>query len=308
MDTARGAMEVVISGSTGLIGSALGEALRSAGHRPIGLVRSTPQGDEIAWDPEAGTIDAASLEGVDGVVHLAGAGIGDHRWTDDYKRTIRRSRTEPTALLAGALAGLTSRPSVLVSGSAVGFYGDRGDEVLDESSPPGTGFLPEVCVAWEAASAAAAEAGIRVATIRSGIVLSAHGGALKRQLPLFKLGLGGKLGSGQQWQSWISIDDEVGAILHLLTHEVAGPANLTAPHPVTNAAFTKTLAGVLGRPSFLPIPSFGPKLVLGSELAENLLFEGQKVLPRVLEDSGYSFTHPTLEEALRGLLERPAAA
>ena len=301
-------MDVVVSGSTGLIGSALGEALTAAGHRPIGLVRSEPKGDEIAWDPDAGTIDSASLEGVDAVVHLAGAGIGDHRWTDAYKRTILRSRTEGTTLLAGALAGLTKRPSVLVSGSAVGIYGDRGDEVVDETSPPGTGFLPEVCVAWEEATAAAAEAGIRVASIRSGIVLSGHGGVLKKQLPLFKLGLGGKLGSGRQWLSWISIDDEVGAILHLLTHEVAGPANLTAPHPVTNAEFTKTLAGVLGRPSFMPIPAFGPKLVLGSELAEILLFEGQKVLPRVLEDSGYVFTHPTLEEALRAALDRPLAA
>ena len=301
-------MDVVISGSTGLIGSALGEALTTAGHRPIGLVRSGPKGDEIAWDPEAGTIDTASLEGVDAVVHLAGAGIGDHRWTDAYKRTIRRSRTEGTSLLAGALAGLTRRPSVLVSGSAVGIYGDRGDDVVDETSPPGTGFLPDVCVAWEEATAAAAEAGIRVARIRSGIVLSPRGGALKKQLPLFKLGLGGQLGSGQQWFSWISIDDEVGAILHLLTHEVAGPANLTAPHPVTNAEFTKALAGVLGRPSFMPIPAFGPKLVLGSELAEILLYEGQKVLPRVLEDSGYVFTHPTMEEALRALLDRPTAA
>ena len=301
-------MDVVVSGSTGLIGSALGEALTAAGHRAIGLVRSEPKGDEIAWDPDAGTIDSASLEGVDAVVHLAGAGIGDHRWTDAYKRTIRRSRTEGTTLLAGALAGLTKRPSVLVSGSAVGIYGDRGDEVVDETSPPGTGFLPEVCAAWEEATAAAAEAGIRVASIRSGIVLSGRGGVLKKQLPLFKLGLGGKLGSGRQWLSWISIDDEVGAILHLLTHEVAGPANLTAPHPVTNAEFTKTLAGVLGRPSFMPIPAFGPKLVLGSELAEILLYEGQKVLPRVLEDSGYVFTHPTLEEALRAALDRPLAA
>ncbi len=301
-------MDVVVSGSTGLIGSALGEALTAAGHRAIALVRSEPKGDEIAWDPDAGTIDSASLEGVDAVVHLAGAGIGDHRWTDAYKRTILRSRTDGTTLLAGALAGLTKRPSVLVSGSAVGIYGDRGDEVVDETSPPGTGFLPEVCVAWEGATAAAVEAGIRVARIRSGIVLSGRGGVLKKQLPLFKLGLGGKLGSGQQWFSWISIDDEVGAILHLLTHEVAGPANLTAPHPVTNAEFTKTLAGVLGRPSFMPIPAFGPKLVLGSELAEILLYEGQKVLPRVLEDSGYVFTHPTLEEALRAALDRPLAA
>jgi uncharacterized protein (TIGR01777 family) len=301
-------MDVAVTGSTGFIGSALVEALAAAGHRPIRVVRGDAKGDEVAWDPEAGTIDAASLEGVDGVVHLAGAGIGDHRWNDAYKLKIRRSRTNGTTLIARTLAGLSKRPSVLVSGSAVGYYGDRGNEVLDETSSPGTGFLPEVCVAWEAATAAAAEAGIRVATTRSGIVLSPRGGALKRQLPLFKLGLGGTLGTGQQWQSWITLDDEVGAILHLLTATVAGPVNLTTPHPVTNAVFTKTLAAVLHRPSFFPIPSFGPKLVLGSELADILLYEGQKVLPRVLEESGYTFTHPSLEEALRTILDRPAAA
>jgi uncharacterized protein (TIGR01777 family) len=303
-------MDVAVTGSTGFIGSALVEALASAGHRPIRVVRGSPKGDEISWDPDEGTIDAASLEGIGGVVHLAGAGIGDHRWTDAYKLTIRRSRTNGTTLLARTLAGLTKRPSVLVSASAVGYYGDRGDEVLDETSSPGTGFLPEVCVAWEAATAAAAEAGVRVVTIRSGMVLSPRGGALERQLPLFRFGLGGTLGTGRQWQSWISLDDEVGAIIHLLTGPVtgvvAGPVNLTAPHPVTNAEFTKTLAEVLHRPSFFPIPSFGPKLVLGSELAQVLLYEGQRVLPRVLEDSGYSFTHPPLEEALRTLLDRPA--
>jgi uncharacterized protein len=301
-------MEVAVTGSTGFIGSALVDALTAAGHRPIRVVRGVAKGDEIAWDPEAGAIDAASLEGVDGVVHLAGAGIGDHRWNDAYKLKIRRSRTNGTTLLAHTLAGLTKRPSVLVSGSAVGYYGDRGNEVLDETSSPGTGFLPEVCVAWEAATAPAAEAGVRVVTTRSGIVLSPRGGALKRQLPLFKLGLGGTLGTGRQWQSWITLDDEVGAILHLLTGQVAGPVNLTTPHPVTNAVFTKTLAAVLHRPSFFPIPSFGPKLVLGSELADILLYEGQRVLPRVLEGSGYTFAHPTLEEALRTILDRPAAA
>jgi uncharacterized protein (TIGR01777 family) len=300
-------MDVAVTGSTGFIGSAVVEALTAAGHRPIRVVRGTAKGDEIAWDPEAGTIDAASLEGIGGVVHLAGAGIGDHRWTDAYKLAIRRSRTNGTTLIARTLAGLATRPSVLVSGSAVGYYGDRGDEVLDETSAPGTGFLPDVCAAWEAATAAAAEAGVRVVTIRSGVVLSPRGGALKRQLPLFKLGLGGKLGTGRQWQSWITLEDEVGAILHLLTGGVTGPVNLTTPHPVTNAEFTRTLAGVLHRPSFFPIPSFGPKLVLGSELADVLLYEGQRVLPRVLEDSGYTFAHPTLKEALRTLLDRPAA-
>ena len=300
-------MDVAISGSSGLIGTALVAALTDAGHRPVRLVRREPSGDEIRWDPDAGSIDAASLEGIGGVVHLAGAGIGDHRWTDEYKLEILRSRTKSTVLLSGALADLAKPPSVLVSGSAIGFYGDRGDELLDETSPAGTGFLPEVCVAWEAATVAAEEAGIRVAHIRTGIVLSGQGGALKKQLPLFKVGAGGKLGSGRQWQSWISIEDEVGAILHLLAADVRGAANLTAPNPVRNAEFAKTLAGVLGRPSFLPIPSFGPKLLLGSELADNLLFAGQRVSPKVLETAGYEFRHPTLEVALRAVLGKPAA-
>jgi uncharacterized protein (TIGR01777 family) len=301
-------MDVAISGSSGLIGTALVAALTAAGHRPVRLVRREPSGDEIRWDPDGGTIDARSLEGMGGVVHLAGAGIGDHRWTDDYKLEILRSRTKSTVLLCGTLAKLGNPPPVLVSGSAIGFYGDRGDEVLDETSPAGRGFLPEVCVAWEAATVAAEEAGIRVAHIRTGIVLSGQGGALRKQLPLFKVGAGGKLGSGRQWQSWISIDDEVGAILHLLTADVRGPANLTAPNPVRNAEFTTTLAGVLGRPSFLPIPSFGPKLLLGSELADSLLFAGQRVTPAVLDGSGYAFRHPTLEGALRAVLDKPSAA
>ena len=301
-------MDVAISGSSGLIGTALVSALTNAGHRPVRLVRREPSGDEIRWDPDGGSIDSASLEGIGGVVHLAGAGIGDHRWTDEYKLEILRSRTKSTVLLAGALADLGQPPPVLVSGSAIGFYGDRGDELLDETSPVGTGFLPEVCVAWEAATMAAEQAGIRVAHVRTGIVLSGQGGALKKQLPLFKVGAGGKLGSGRQWQSWISIEDEVGAILHLLAADVRGAANLTAPNPVRNAELAKTLAGVLGRPSFLPIPSFGPKLLLGSELADNLLFAGQRVSPTVLETTGYEFRHPTLEVALRAVLGKPAAA
>jgi uncharacterized protein (TIGR01777 family) len=301
-------MDVAISGSSGLIGTALVAALTEAGHRPVPLVRREPSGDEIRWDPDGGTIDDQSLEGIGGVVHLAGAGIGDHRWTDEYKLEILRSRTIGTVLLSGALAKLGKPPSVLVSASAIGFYGDRGDELLDETSSAGRGFLPEVCVAWEAATVAAEDAGIRVAHIRTGIVLSGQGGALKKQLPLFKAGAGGKLGSGRQWQSWISIEDEVGAILHLLAADVRGPANLTAPNPVRNSEFTKTLAGVLGRPSFLPIPSFGPKLLLGSELADNLLFAGQRVTPAVLERSAYDFRHPTLEVALRAVLDKPAAA
>jgi uncharacterized protein (TIGR01777 family) len=300
-------MDIAITGSTGLLGTALAEALTAAGDRPIRIVRRAPAGDDIPWDPAAGTIDAAALEGLDGVVHLAGAGIGDHRWTAAYKREIEESRQRGTQLIARTLAGLQRPPAVLVSASAVGYYGARGDEEIDESGRPGTDFLSRVCQVWEAGTAPAAEAGIRVVRTRSGIVLSAAGGALERQLPLFKLGLGGKLGTGKQWQSWIAIDDEVGAMLHLLRGDLNGPVNLTAPNPVTNAEFTKTLARVLHRPSVFPIPTFGPKLVLGSELAE-YLFVGQRVVPRALEASGYVFRYPTLEGALRAVLDRPQPA
>lgn len=297
-------MRVAITGSSGLIGTALSDALRAAGHEPIAVVRRSPAAGEIGWDPAAGTMNPADLSGVDAVVHLAGAGIGDHRWTDSYKREIRDSRVRSTNLLSETIAAATDGPRVLLSGSAIGFYGSRGDEVLDETSAAGTGFLAEVCIDWETSTAMAAAAGVRVALLRTGIVLSRDGGALKKQLPIFKLGLGGRFGSGAQWQSWISIDDEVAAIMFLLDHDIAGPVNLTAPAPVTNAEFTKTLAAVLRRPAILPIPSFGPKMLLGSELATNLLFDGQRVVPKVLQDAGYRFQHPDLETALRALLNR----
>jgi uncharacterized protein (TIGR01777 family) len=300
-------MDVLVTGSSGLIGTALVAALREAGHRPVRLVRGSASGDTVTWDPAGGTIDGPSLEGLDAVVHLAGAGIGDHRWTDSYKAEIRDSRVRGTTLLAETLAGLSRPPAVLLSGSAIGVYGDRGDEELDETSPPGTGFLAEVCVAWEAAAQPAIDAGIRTSFLRTGIVLSPAGGALKKQLPLFKAFLGGRFGSGRQYQSWISIDDEVGAILHLLSADVPGPVNLTAPQPATNAEFTAALGAVLGRPTKVPVPAFGPRLLLGRELADNLLFSGQRVLPAKLEASGYVFHHPTLDGALRALLGKPAA-
>ena len=297
-------MDVAVTGSTGLIGTALVDALAAAGHHPIRVVRSAdrPAGDVIAWDPKAATIDAAALEGIGAVVHLAGAGIGDHRWNDAYKRELVDSRVLGTGLLARTVAGLQRPPGVLVSASAVGWYGDRGDEVLDETSGPGTGFLADLCRQWEAAAEPAREAGIRVVHPRSGIVLSPRGGALKKQMPLFKLGLGGRFGTGRQWQSWIGLDDEVAALIHLLDADVAGPVNLTAPTPVTNLEFTKTLGTVLHRPTLLPVPAFGPKLLLGPELADVLLFEGQRVVPRVLEASGYPFRHPDLEGALRSMI------
>ena len=293
-------MDVAITGASGLIGTALVAALGRAGHRPIRLVRGAATGtDQIAWDPANGTIDAASLDGVDAIVNLAGAGIGDHRWTDEYKRTLVDSRVKGTDLLAQTIAAMRKKPSVLLSGSAIGFYGDRGDEELTEESLGAHDFLADLCQQWEAATAPAAAAGVRVAHLRTGIVLSSRGGALKKQLPLFKLGVGGRMGSGKQWQSWISLTDHVGATLHLLQHDLAGPVNLTAPNPVTNAAFAKALGRALHRPSFFPVPSFGPKLLLGGELADAILFGGQRVLPARLQSIGFAFRHPTIDDALK---------
>jgi uncharacterized protein len=300
-------MRIVVSGASGLIGTALVAHLRRAGHEVLPLVRRQPGAGEIGWDPRAATIDADALEGTDAVVNLSGAGIGDHRWTDAYQRELLESRTSTTGLLARTIAGLARRPAVLLSGSAIGWYGPRGDEALDETSAPGEGFLADVCRQWEAATAPAEAAGIRVAHLRTGIVLSAKGGALKKQLPLFKLALGGKFGDGRQWQSWISLADEIGAITHLLSADVSGAVNLTAPHPVTNAEFTRELAAAVHRPAVLPIPSFGPKLLLGRELAEALLFTGQRVLPAALLASGYDFLHPSLPEALEAELGQRAA-
>ena len=297
-------MDIAITGSSGLIGTALTRRLTESGHTVIHLVRRAvgPGESAISWDPDAGTIDAASLEGVDAVVHLAGAGIGDQRWTTERKRVILESRTRGTALIASTLAALERKPTVLLSGSAIGFYGDRGGEVLTEQSAPGDDFLASICVPWEAESRAAADAGIRVATLRTGIVLTREGGALAKMLPLFKLGLGGRYGSGRQWWSWITIDDEVGAIRFLLDHDVSGPVNLTAPGATTNADFARVLGTVLHRPSRLPVPRFGPKLVVGAELAEALLFTSARVQPTVLESSGFAFAHPDLDGALRHVL------
>ncbi|WP_394936391.1 TIGR01777 family oxidoreductase [uncultured Ilumatobacter sp.] len=305
-------MRVAITGSSGLVGTALMTHLESVGHTPVRVVRREASDNEISWSPngtadqEAAVADlAAQLEGIDAVVHLAGAGIGDKRWSDDYKRVLVESRTKGTALLANAIAACSNGPKVLLSGSAVGVYGARGDEDLDETSTPGTGFLADLTVEWEQCTEPATAAGVRVVFLRTGIVLSAKGGALKKQLPLFKLGAGGTIGSGEQWWSWISIDDEVRAITHLLTGDIAGPVNLTAPQPTTQADFANTLGSVLKRPTFLPTPKFGPKLLLGSELAENLLFTGQKVFPQILQDdAGFTFEHPDLETALRAVLGR----
>ena len=297
-------MKIVISGASGLIGTQLVAKLSNSGHEVVRLVRRSPKSGEIQWNPKTGTLDAAALEGVDAVIHLSGAGIGDKRWTSGYRKEILDSRTATTALLATTMASLSRKPSVFLSGSAIGIYGARSDEQLTEVSTHGTGFLAEVCEQWEAAAKPAVDAGIRTVYLRTGIVLSPKGGALKKLLPLFKLGVGGKFGNGKQWQSWISIDDEIGAIEHLLTANVSGAVNLTAPNPVTNAEFTKVLASVLKRPAIVPVPTFAPKILLGGELADALLFTGQRVIPAALNASGYMFKHTTLESAFRSLLSK----
>ena len=274
-------MKVAITGSHGLIGRALRASLEADGHTVVGIGRGTTDG----------------IAGCDAVVNLAGAGIGDKRWSDGRKQLVLSSRTTTTSAVAAACAG-PGGPRVLLSGSAIGYYGDRGDEVLTESSPAGSLFLSEVCVAWEAAVAPAADAGVRVAQLRTGIVLSGDGGALGKLVPLFRSGLGGRIGSGKQWMSWISLADEVGAIRYLLDQEVAGPVNLVAPAPVTNGELTKTLGHVLHRPTVVPVPSFGPKVLLGRELAYELLLASQRVHPAALERAGYQFQHPSLESAL----------
>jgi uncharacterized protein (TIGR01777 family) len=297
-------MKIFISGASGLIGKRLVEQLQQHGHDVVRLVRRAASTGEIMWDPKAGVLSASALEGADAVIHLSGAGIGDKRWTSSYKREILESRTITTNLIATTIANMNRKPSVFLSGSAIGIYGPRGDEQLTEVSTDGTSFLADVCKQWEDAAKPASDAGIRTVLLRTGIVLTTKGGALKKQLPLFQLGLGGKFGNGKQWQSWISIDDEVGAIEHLLTANVSGAVNLTAPNPVTNAEFTSTLARVVKRPAFLPIPPFAPKAILGGELADALLFTGQRVIPAALNASGYQFVHPTLEVALRALLKK----
>lgn len=300
------AMDIVISGASGLIGTALSASLAAQGHRPIALVRRAAKAgaDEISWDPAAGTIDAASLEGTDAVVHLAGAGIGDKKWSDERKQIILESRTKGTTLLADAIAGLAAKPSVLVSGSGIGYYGSQGDSVLTENDPAGQGFLADVCVDWEAATSSAADAGIRTALARTSVVMSDKGGTLKKQLLLFKLGLGGRFGRGNQWLSWISLTDEVRAIEFLINNDISGPVNLCTPNPVTNLQFTKALGGVLKRPTLLPVPLFGPKLLFGNELVEQLILASQKAVPSVLTSAGFRFEDPELEPALRRILKK----
>jgi uncharacterized protein (TIGR01777 family) len=296
-------VRIAITGASGFIGTALRRSLEADGHTVVSISRSAGGPGTVRWDPAAGQLDAGALEGLDGVVHLAGEGIADKRWTPSRKAAILESRKQGTTLLADTLASLSEKPPVLVSGSAIGFYGDRGDEVLTEESAAGTDYLAQICLAWEAATAAASDAGIRVAHVRTGIVLGA-GGVLGKMLPLFKLGIGGRLGTGDQWMSWIAIDDEVAAIRFLLEHDVRGPVNLTAPNPVTNRDFTKALGESVHRPAVVPVPKFGPKLLLGKELADLLLFGSQRVLPTVLTDAGFEFRYRDLESALSDFLAK----
>src|SRR5580658_6655345 len=295
--------KILVSGSSGLIGAALIPALKSSGYEITCLVRSAASGKEqIQWDPSH-PLAPESVSGFDAVVHLAGESIVG-RWTEAKKRRIRESRVKGTLRLAEALAQAPQRPRVFISASAIGYYGDRGEETLREDSSPGTGFLPEVCREWEAATEPAAKAGIRTVQVRFGLVLSRHGGALQKMLPPFRLGVGGNMGNGRQWWSWIDIDDLVGAVQHVIkTETLRGPVNLVGPNPVTNAEFTKTLASVLSRPAILPMPAFAARLVFG-QMGDELLLASQRVEPAKLLAHGYVFQKPELRAALEDILKK----
>lgn len=300
-------MNILVSGSTGLVGTALIPALTAAGHEVIRLVRvksRTPSKEIIGWDPAASYIDAAGLEGLDAIVHLAGEPIASGRWNSAKKARIRDSRVQGTRLLCEALSHVARPPATLVCASAIGYYGDRGDEVLNESSPSGHGFLANVCRDWEAACDAARNKGIRVVHARFGVILSTAGGALAKMLTPFKMGTGGVIGSGRQYMSCISINDCVGAIVHSLnTNSVAGPVNVVGPTPVTNREFTKTLGKVLRRPTVFPMPAFAARLAFG-EMADELLLGSDRVEPKKLLENGFAFRHHDLEMALRHVLGR----
>jgi uncharacterized protein (TIGR01777 family) len=300
-------MKLLISGSHGLVGTALVKSLEAEGHEIFRLVRHAPGSDsEIEWSPDRYSIALARLEGFDAVVHLAGENIASGRWDEEKKRKIRESRVKGTKLLSDALANLARSPKTLISASAVGYYGNRGDELLTETSSPGDDFLAGVCVEWENATAHAAEKGIRVVNTRFGVILDSEGGALAKMLTPFRMGLGGKIGSGKQWMSWIALDDVVGAIRLALTKEtLRGPVNFVAPHPVPNAEFTKALGKALSRPTLFPIPAFGARLVFG-EMADALLLSSQRVDAKRLKEAGYQFLFPQLEGALKHVLSGDA--
>ncbi len=299
-------MKIGLTGAGGLIGSALLPFLATAGHRVIRLVRAPApaSGSDVSWDAATGRVDAEKMEGTDAVIHLAGEGLAALRWTGEKKRRIRESRIQTTRLLCETLAGMAKPPKVLLSASAVGFYGNRGGEILHEESDPGTGFLPQLCREWEEATRPASEKGIRVVHLRFGVVLSPAGGALRAMLIPFRVGLGGPIGSGWQYMSWIAVDDVVSAIYHgLLTPKLSGPVNLTGPYVVTNRDFGKALGTVLDRPSFVPVPAVAARLALG-EMADEVLIASARVEPRRLLDTGFVFRYPDIEGALRHVLGR----
>ncbi|GAA3262227.1 TIGR01777 family oxidoreductase [Streptomyces lavendulae] len=295
-------MRIALTGSSGLIGKALVRSLRADGHDTVRFVRRAPADPgEARWDPRAGYVDPAGLEGVDAVVHLAGAGVGDHRWTAAYKKEIRDSRVLGTAAIARAVAALDRPPAVLVCGSAIGYYGDTGDRPVDEGAPAGTGFLPSVCVDWEAAAAPARAAGIRTVFARTGLVVAAGGGAWGKLFPVFRAGIGGRLGNGRQYWSYISLDDEIAALRHIVdTPALSGPVNLTAPHPLTNREVTAAMGRILHRPTVCAVPAPVMRLALG-EFAGDVL-GSQRVLPARLLESGFVFRHPGIEESIRAAL------
>ncbi len=287
---------VAIAGSSGLIGSALIAALRSADHRVIRIVRRVPNGrDEVRWNPDSGEFDPGELQGVDAVVNMCGVGVGDKRWSGAYKQLLRDSRIDPTEVISAAV--VEAGVPVLVNASAVGYYGDTGSRIADESAAPGTGFLAQLCVDWEAATAPAQDAGVRVVLARTGLVLSPGGGLLAKLKPLFALGLGGRLAGGHQYMPWISLEDEVRALLFAINQPMSGPVNLTGPAPVTNAEFTAALGRALKRPAPFLVPGFALKTLLG-EFAEEGLLGGQRAIPAALERAGFAFHHNTIGEAL----------
>ncbi|MFF8712271.1 TIGR01777 family oxidoreductase [Streptomyces sp. NPDC015184] len=293
---------IAVTGASGLIGAALVRSLRTDGHEVVRLVRRPARtGDEVEWDPRRGYVDVAGLVGCDAVVHLAGAGVGDRRWTAAYKQEIRDSRVLGTTAIAEAVASLDTPPKVLLSGSAIGYYGDTGDRAVDEGAPAGEGFLPSVCVEWEAATAAAQEAGVRTVHARTGLVVGREGGAWGRLFPLFRAGLGGRLGDGRQYWSFISLHDEVAALRHILdTASLSGPVNLTGPDPVTNGEVTAAMGRVLHRPTLFTAPAPALRIVLG-DFAEDVL-GSQRVLPGRLLDSGFVFAFPGIDAAIRAAL------
>jgi len=291
------AATVAIAGSSGLIGTALVSALRADGYRVLRIVRRTPsKSDELHWNPDAGTLDPSVLSGVDAVVNLCGVNIGGARWSGAFKQSLRDSRLEPTEVLAEAVA--EAGISTLINASAVGYYGDTGDHTVDESAPAGSGFLAQLCVDWEAATAAAREAGTRVVMIRTGLVLAPRGGVLARLRPVFALGLGGRLDGGRQYMPWISLEDEVRALMFAITHaDMSGPVNLTGPAPVTNAEFTMALGRAVNRPTPMLVPGIALRVAVGEFASEGLL-AGQRAVPAALERAGFAFHHNTVEEAL----------